>query len=96
MEVAVRDLKDPLSENLRRAEAGEEVVVTSHGRPIVRMTAMGQTQAGESEADALARLRAQPWVRAGDGGRIGPVPRPIPAAAPGAPLLSDLMLGDRE
>jgi len=69
IEVAVRDLKDRLSEYLRRAEAGEEVVVTSHGRPIVRMTAMGQTQAGESEADALARLRAQPWVRAGDGGR---------------------------
>ena len=96
MEVAVRDLKDRLSEYLRRAEAGEEVVVTSHGRPIVRMTAMGQTQAGESEADALARLRAQPWVRAGDGGRIGPIPHPIPAAAPGEPLLSDLMLGDRE
>lgn len=96
MEVAVRDLKNRLSEYLRRVEAGEEVVVTSHGRPVVRMTAIGQTQAGESEADALARLRAQPWVRAGDGGRIGPVPRPIPAAAPGAPLLSDLMLGDRE
>jgi len=71
-------------------------VVTSHGRPIVRMTAIGQTTAGESEAGALARLRAQPWVRAGDGGRIGPVAHPIPAAPPGEPLLSELLLGDRE
>lgn len=98
MEVAVRDLKDRLSEYLRRAEAGEEVVVTSHGRPIVRMVGIGQTQAGaaKAEAEAIARLRAQPWVRAGDGGRIGPVARPIPAAPPGEPLLSDLLLGDRE
>lgn len=96
MEVAVRDLKDRLSEYLRRAEAGEEVVVTSHGRPIVRMVGIGQTQAGAAEAEAIARLRAQPWVRAGDGGRIGPVAQPIPAAPPGEPLLSELLLGDRE
>lgn len=96
MEVAVRDLKDRLSEYLRRAEAGEEVVVTSHGRPIVRMVGIGQTQAGAAEAEAIARLRAQPWVRAGDGGRIGPVAHPIPAALPGEPLLSELLLGDRE
>jgi len=76
----------------RRARS---VVVNSHGRPIVQVTAMGQTQAGESEADALSRLRAQSWVRAGDGGRISPVPHPTPAAAPREPLLSDLMLGDR-
>jgi hypothetical protein len=69
--------------------------VTSHGRPIERMTAMGQTQAGESEADALSRLRVQPWERAGDGGRISPVPHTIPAAPPGEPLLSDLVLADR-
>jgi antitoxin (DNA-binding transcriptional repressor) of toxin-antitoxin stability system len=78
----VRELKDRLSKYLHRAEAGEEVVVTSHGRPIVRMTAIGPTPAGESEADALARLSAQPWVRAGDGGRIGPAPYPVPAAPP--------------
>ena len=95
MEVAVRDLKDRLSEYLHRAAAGEDVVVTSHGRPIVRMTAICQAQAKESEADALSRLRAQPWVRAGDSGRIGPVPHPIPAAPSGEPLLSDLILGDR-
>jgi len=33
MQVAVRELKNQLSELLKRAEAGEEIVVTSHGRP---------------------------------------------------------------
>ena len=37
MQVAVRELKDRLSELLRRAEAGEEIVVTSHGRPVARL-----------------------------------------------------------
>jgi len=38
MEVGIRDLKDRLSEYLRRAEAGEEILVISHGQAIMRMT----------------------------------------------------------
>ena len=93
MEVAVRDLKDRLSEFLRRAQAGEEILVTSHGRPIVRMIGIDQSASGE--ADAVARLRALPWVRAG-GGPVVPMPSPIRPAGPGEPLLSDLLIEDRE
>jgi prevent-host-death family protein len=96
MEVAVRDLKDRLSEFLRRAQRGEEILVTSHGRPIVRIVGLGATSGGDSEAEAVARLRALPWVRAGDGLRLASVSDPIPPAPPGEPLLSELMLGDRE
>ena len=94
MEVAVRELKDRLSEFLRRAQAGEEILVTSHGRPIVRIIGIDRSASGE--ADAVARLRALPWVRAGDGGRVAPAPNPIRPERPGEPLLSDLLSEDRE
>ena len=32
MQIAVREFKNRFSELLKRAEAGEEIVVTSHGR----------------------------------------------------------------
>jgi prevent-host-death family protein len=94
MEVAVRELTDRLSEYLKRAEAGEEIVVTSHGRAIARIVAAEPAHTGES--GAIARLRAQPWVRAGDGKRIEPVPPRVRAAGPGEPLLSGLLLEDRQ
>ena len=79
MEVAVRELKDRLSELLRNAKAGEEIVVTSHGRPIARILPV-----------------EQPWLFSGNSRRISRVGQPLPAAPDGLPLLSDLMLADRE
>lgn len=96
VDVAVRDLKDRLSEYLRRAQAGEDIVVTSHGRPIVRMIGVGNGAVGETQAQAITRLRALPWVRPGNGERLEPVANRIPAGPPGEPLLSDLLLKDRE
>jgi prevent-host-death family protein len=40
MVVGVRELKARLSEYLARAQAGEEVVVTDRGRPVVRIVAL--------------------------------------------------------
>ena len=37
METGVRDLKDNLSRYIRRIEAGERVVVTSHGRAVAEL-----------------------------------------------------------
>ncbi len=34
MTVTIRELKNRLSEFLRRVQAGEELVVTDHGRPV--------------------------------------------------------------
>jgi len=48
-------------------------VVTSHGRPIVRMIGVGNAAGAEPEADVIARLRALPWVRPGNGERLEPV-----------------------
>jgi prevent-host-death family protein len=41
-QVSVRDLKTHLSEWLARAQAGEVVVVTSHRKPIARLTGIKQ------------------------------------------------------
>jgi len=91
MKVAVRELKDHLSEYLNRASAGEEVVVTSHGKPIARLAPLIQNH---DEAFVLERLRSQPWVRPGKGGRLRPVANPI-AWNPADTTLSDLVLEDR-
>jgi len=92
MNVAVRELKDHLSEYLNRASAGEEVVVTSHGKPIARLAPL---MADDSEEAVIERLRAQPWVRPGKGGKLRPVTNPA-VWKPGEGTISDLVLEDRE
>jgi len=92
MNVAVRELKDHLSEYLNRASAGEDVVVTSHGKPIARLVPL---MADDSEETVIERLRAQPWVRPGKGGKLRPVANPA-AWKPGEATISDLVLEDRE
>jgi prevent-host-death family protein len=65
MHVPIRDLKDRLSEYLRLVSEGEEVIVTLHKKPIAKIVPVGSVP--ESEADAIARLNALPWIRAGNG-----------------------------
>lgn len=38
MKISVSDAKAQLTDLVRRAEAGEDVVLTRHGRPAVRLT----------------------------------------------------------
>ncbi len=58
VEVGVRELKNNLSRYLERVRAGDEVVVTDHGRPVARLTPM------EPGVDRLAELVASGVVRA--------------------------------
>ena len=54
--VTLADAKNRLSELVRRAEAGEEVVVTRRGRPVARLVrATADPAAGQVER-AFARL----------------------------------------
>lgn len=91
MEVSIRELKNRLSEYLRRVQAGEEIVVTSHGRPVGRL--VGPIQSTDREAEALVRLRAQPWARPGSGEKLRGARQPIKARA--GESLSQILL-DRE
>ena len=97
METSVRELKVHLSEYLRHVAAGEEVVVTSHGKPVARLTALlprALTEA-EREAEAIAKLEALPWVRPGRGGKLMGSTRPI-KIAPGDKTLSEIVSEMRE
>jgi len=38
MQIAVSEAKGQLTELVRRAEAGDEIVLTRHGLPVVRLT----------------------------------------------------------
>lgn len=63
MEVPVRELKNRLSEYLRRVQAGEEIVVTSRGKAVARLLAPRvRRRKASAEEDAIARLRSQPWI----------------------------------
>jgi prevent-host-death family protein len=66
MHVPIRELKAKLSEFLRLAAEGEEVIVTLHKKPIAKLVPM--SRGPESEQEAVARLNALPWIRPGGGG----------------------------
>lgn len=94
MEVSVRDLKNHLSEYLRRARAGEEILVTSHGRAVARLSGLS-TQAPDTDDAAIARLRALPSVRSANGPWKASLINPL-ALEEAETTLSDLVLADRE
>lgn len=52
LEVGVRELKNHLSEYLDRVAVGADIVVTEHGRPVARLTAL------DSGDERLSRLIA--------------------------------------
>lgn len=96
MDVSVRELKNRLSEYLRRVQAGEEVHVTLRGRRVARLLAEPEAIPGEeSEAAAIERLRAMPWIRPGRGGKVRGSDRPLPWPEDEKPL-SQQVLDDRD
>ena len=89
-QVSVRDLKTHLSEWLARAQAGEVVEVTSHRKPIARITAVKPADSGITS----------PLQKAIDAGLIswnGEKPNlPPPVKLRGQrKLLSDIVIEDR-
>jgi len=68
MEVPVRELKAKLSAYLRRAEAGEVIIVTDRGRPIATLAPL----LGGADLDAAV---AAGWVRPPTRAGLGPVKR---------------------
>ncbi len=94
-EVAVRELKNRLSEYLRKVAAGEELIVTSRGKPVARLLPPEAPPVTAEEAlrGALSRLSRQPWYRPATGERYVP-PATIPWPEDARPL-SELVLEDR-
>ena len=59
MEISVTDAKAQLTELVRRAEAGDDVVLTRHGQPTVRLVPVKRRRLSPQERMALLEeLRA--------------------------------------
>lgn len=67
MQISVTDAKAQLTELVRRAEAGDDVVLTRHGRPVVRLAPV------KAPVDREARRRLLEELRTG-GGKASPGP----------------------
>ena len=57
MEVSVSDAKAQLTDLVRRAEAGDEVVLTRHGRAAVRLVPVEQGRDAASRRALLEEVR---------------------------------------
>jgi prevent-host-death family protein len=55
---SIADIKARLSEYVRRAKAGNEVVITDRGIPVARLTGLDVTERRATRRDRLARAGA--------------------------------------
>lgn len=60
MDIGVYDAKARLSELIREVEAGAEVTITRHGRPVARIVPVAPTEgAGVAWAERVRALRSE-------------------------------------
>lgn len=92
MSIGVADLKAHLSGYLAQVRAGQELVITDHGRPVARLVPV-------REDDDLHDARTQRLLRAGVLAPGAPVPKallePPPARKHSAGVL-DALLQERD
>ncbi len=67
MEIAVSEAKGQLSELVRRANAGEEILLTRHGQPIARIVPVQRRPTADEKRTILHAVReaARKKVEAG-------------------------------
>jgi len=84
MRISVTDAKGQLTDLVRRAEAGEEIVLTRHDKPVVEIRAVGS----ELSAEELRKKRQKAFADLDEALRKNP-PLPGPDAAHSADFLYD-------
>jgi prevent-host-death family protein len=92
VQVSVRELKDHLAAYLRRANSGEEVVVTSRGKPVA--TLRSPDPAPLTSEEKWRDLERRGIVRLGKGKYVPPE-RLIPLQGEG-PTVTEIILADRD
>lgn len=80
MQVSVTDAKGQLTELVRRAEAGDEIILTRHGNPCVRLVPIMVAPDSKTRRALLETFRESAAVRATPG--------------PGAARSQDFLYGD--
>ena len=58
IEISVSEAKGQLTELVRRAEAGEEVILTRHGQPTVRLAPIARAPSARDKRALMEALRA--------------------------------------
>lgn len=92
MQIAVRELKNHLSEYLKQVQNGEDIVVTARGQPVAILSRISSSQSLPTP-HALDHVA---WIRSGEGGKsLWPSGRERIRPADNQSL-SDLLLEDRE
>lgn len=64
MQLAITEAKARLTDLVRRAEAGEEVVLTRHGHAVVRLVGMHAKTSARSRAELIDAVCAQAAAKA--------------------------------
>jgi prevent-host-death family protein len=88
MRVGTRELKNKLSEYLRRVKAGETIIVTEHGKTIGQIIPMKESI--EERMKGMIAAGQAAW----NGEKLSPYKTVIHNRGKG--LLSDLVIEDRE
>ena len=93
MQASIREMKNRLSQYIKRVRAGREVVITDRGKPVARLVPIGPAVA--DEADIVARTLALPWARPGKGGKPKGLRAGVKLRGKG-PTAAEIVLQDRE
>ena len=67
MRISVTEAKGQLTELVRRAEAGDEVILTRHGQPAVRLVPVKQVPDAKSRRRLLEAIRTAGEAKASSG-----------------------------
>lgn len=67
MQLAITEAKARLTDLVRRAEAGEDIVLTRHGHAVVRLVAMHTKPSAADKAKLIAAIRARAALKAAPG-----------------------------
>jgi prevent-host-death family protein len=96
MKASVREFKARLSLYLRKAGNGEDVVITSRGRPVARLLAVAPAAgAAPSVEEIERRIKRIPGILPAKGGKPRGSSRPM-VIGRGQKTLAQLVLEDRE
>ena len=95
MDIATRDLKDHLSEYLKRVQAGEELTITSHGKPIAKLSPPDKVSVERPDPLVNISWIRQPTRKRLPGETMGLGANKIVMIGEG-PSLSQMVLDDRD
>jgi len=59
MQISVSEAKAHLTDLVKRAEAGDEIILTRHGQPAVRLVPVGAALTSEEKGSIIARIQAE-------------------------------------